>query len=530
MPTIKELNQRHPSCDPERMADLAALYSGDAAFEKRLDRFLPQWEQEPDGRYALRKKLAHYRNYLGAVVDYFAALLFAGKPTIAALDKSEKPIAEPDPYYAKFREDCDGKGKDLELFFKEILTEAMVQRCAWFAIEHPDDEGVPPANLKELQQRGLGDCELCALPSEEIYDWETDDDGRLEWVIVHSKTAKRASVSGGRDQITERWTQYLSDRVDVYRIDYNKSAAPADTATVLLSEQESYPHRFGSVPVLCLELPNGLWAANKLKTPQLAHFRASNAQTWSLAQSCFAMMLFNVGNPEEFAKATKGAGKGFILGIDEKASWIAPPSSHFSAQDVEIKAEKDEIFRLAHQMALGVDNNAAALGRTAESKAADSEATRVILEAYGDIVVEVIERVYDLISAVRGDPYTWSIDGLADFATADVGALLKVLMDVDKIGGIPSVTFNHGILVDIAEELRPGMDEAKAKVVADEILASLKKAEELQARQAEGEAALVEQARSHMNNGRANGTRGRGQSSAAPGSDSGDATASQAQT
>jgi hypothetical protein len=179
-------------------------------------------------------------------------------------------------------------------------------------------------------------------------------------------------------------------------------------------------------------------------------------------------------------------------------------------------------------MALGVDNNAAALGRTAESKAADSEATRVILEAYGDVVVEVIERVYDLISAVRGDGYTWSIDGLADFATADVGSLLTVLKDVDAIGGIPSVTFQHRLLSQVAETLMAGLDEATQKVVSEEILASLKSAEENRLQQQESDTALLEQARLHMTNGSTGGTRGRGKPAQTPGSDGGGAAASQA--
>jgi hypothetical protein len=528
MPTVKQLNQRHPSCDVERTADLAALYAGDEAFENRLGRFLPQWEQEPDERYRLRKQIAHYRNYLAAVIDYFAALLFASDPKIAAQDDAGKPIASPDPYYEKFRADCDGNGRDLELFFKDRLTEAMVQRCSWFAIEHQGDEGTPAANRGEAEKRGLVDCQLCALDFAEVYDWETDEEGRLQWVLVHSKTTKRDAIDGERDKVVERWSHYLPDRVDVYRAEYKKGAPPADTATVKLADDESYPHRFGVVPVFCLELPVGLWAANKLRTPQLAHFRASNAQTWSLAQSCFAMMVFNVGNPEAFGKATKGAGKGFVLGIGEGASWLAPPSQHFAAQDVEIKAEKDEIFRLAHQMALGVDNNAAALGRTAESKAADSEATRVILEAYGDLVVEVIERVYDLIAQLRGDGYVFSVDGLADFATADVGALLTVLKDVDKIGGIPSVTWNHGILNDIAKALRPGMDEATAKIVVTEIMNGLKAAEANRLKQQAAEADLLDQANTHLNGGRGNGAAGGGKSQAAPGSDGGDAAASAA--
>jgi hypothetical protein len=473
MPTIADLDQRNPGVKPERTLDLEALYRGDELFEQRLGHFLPKWEREPDERYGLRKQLAHYRNYLGAVIDYFAALLFAGKPNIVPRKADGgDPALDPDEYYAKFREDCDGNGQDLELFFKERLTEAMVHRCSWFAIEHEDDGGPEPGNKKEFEKRGLGDCELCSIPLGEVYDWECDDDGRLEWVLVHSIERKRQGLNAGRNQVVERWKHYLPDRVDVYRVAYEADKRPAKESVLAVDPAESYSHRFGIVPVFCLEVPVGLWAANRLKTPQLAHFRASNAQTWSLSTSCYAMMLYQVEDADAFGKMMAGPAKGIVMGKEEKASWIAPPAAHFGAMDEEIKAQKDEIFRLAHQMALGVENNAAAIGRSAESKASDSESTRVILEAYGELVVEVMERVFDLVSAVRGDKYEWSVDGLGNFSNADIGGLMNTLESLDKIGGIPSKTFNVELTTQLAEGILPDLDETKKIQIRKEIEAN----------------------------------------------------------
>lgn len=500
MPTIAELNQRHPSCNIERTKDLEALYRGDECFDARISHFLPKWELETEDRYALRKKIAHYRNYLGAVIDYFAALLFSGKVTAIAKTEDGKDVADPDPYYTEFREDCDGDGKDLEAFFKERLTEAMVHRCSWFSIEHPSDQGFPPENAAEFEERKLGNCELCAIPFGDVYDWECDSDGRLEWALVHSIEAKRAGLSGGRTAVVERWTHYLPDRVDVYGISYDTKSPPNQDTVVPLRPAEGYTHRFGCVPVQCLEVPIGLWAANRLRTPQLAHFRASNAQTWSLATSCFSMLVFySAIAREDLGKVIAGAGKGFFLGQGDKAEWVAPPSAHFGALDEEIKAQKDEIFRLAHQMALGVENNAAAIGRSAESKASDSEATRVILEAYGELVVESMERVYDLVSAVRGDAYDWSVDGLGDFASADVGALVGMLEKLEKFGGIPSITWNSKNLAQIARALRPDLAEEDHDKIAKEILEELQKKQDQADQMAAGDVALLDQAKLHLN-------------------------------
>lgn len=448
------------------MRDLEALYEGDELFEKRVTRFLPQWEQETVTRYELRKKTAFYRNYLGAIIDYFAALLFTSKPNVVARDdKSQEVNPAPGDFYSAFREDCDRTGTDLDAFFKDRLTDAMVHRTSWLSVEQPvPGEGeAPPANRAEFDSRKLGECWLRPLSFDQVLDWESDDQGRLAWAIVHSCDSRRAEISDKRNRVTVTWEHYLPDRVDSYALTYEKDRPPPpETSVPLVGTRD---HGFDQVPLVCIDLPRGLWAASRLKTPQLSHFRASNAQSWSLATSCYAMMIFNVESPEEFVKATVGAGRGIVLGPTEKAGWEAPPSAHFAALDDNIAAQKDEIFRLAHQMALGVENNAAAIGRTAESKSEDAQSTRVILLAYARVVKETIERVYDMLEALRGDHFKWAVEGLDDFASADLIGLVDTMVKVQTFGSIPSRTFRVQMFNKLAEGLLPDMDQAtKAKV------------------------------------------------------------------
>lgn len=470
MPTIAELNQRHPSCDIDRMRDLEALYDGDELFTARLTRFLPQWEREDGERYALRKNTAFYRNYIGAIIDYFAALLFTSKPTVVARNVKTKEVeTDPGDFYAAFREDCDRTGTDLDAFFKDRLTDAMVHKCTWFSVEQPTDKSglAPVDNRGDFEKRKLGDCWLRPLSFDQVLDWEVDDAGQLAWVIVYGQSARRADPGGGRGLITDTWEHYLSDRIDTYSITYSKENPPVKETPVSLTASRA--HGFGRVPVIAMDLPRGLWAASRLKTPQLAHFRSSNAQNWSLATSCYSMMVFNVGNPDEFKAGAVGPTRGHILRLEEDAKWMAPPSAHFAALDANIAAQKDEIFRLAHQMALGVENNAAAIGRTAESKSQDAQSTRVILLAYARLVKEAIERIYDLIEDLRGDDYDWSVEGLDDFASADLLGLVNVLEQVKGFGSIPSRTFNVQMFKRLAEGLLPDMDQATKVKIETEI-------------------------------------------------------------
>lgn len=452
------------------MRDLEALYEGDKLFEARLNRFLPQWEREHPERYGLRKETAFYRNYLGAIVDYFAAMLFTSKPKVVARDEKTQEV-NPDPgdFYTAFREDCDRTGTDLDAFFKDRLTDAMVHKCSWFSVEQPvDKSGEPPVdNRADFDSRKLGDCWLRPLSYDQVLDWEVDDAGQLVWVIVYGQSARRDGIGGGRGLVTDTWEYYLSDRIETYSITYKKDQPPPKETPVPLVATRA--HSFGRVPVIAMDLPRGLWAASRLKTPQLAHFRSSNAQNWSLATSCYSMMVFNVGDPEAFKAGTVGPTRGHIMGVDEKASWMAPPSEHFAALDANIAAQKDEIFRLAHQMALGVENNAAAIGRTAESKSEDAQSTRVILLAYARVVKEAIEQVYDLLEDLRGEEICWSVEGLDDFASADLLGLVNVLEQVKGFGSIPSRTFNVQMFKRLAEGLLPDMDQATKVKIEEEI-------------------------------------------------------------
>lgn len=451
MPTIAQLNATHPSCDEARTKRLDALYRGGVAFEAMISEFLPQRQQEPSARYALRKRESCYRNYVGPVIDYFASMLFSARVVVEEEGESTGAI---DEFYSRFREDADGLGADLDAVFKAAITSAMVVRRAWVRVLHPDGEA---ADRAEFETRGLGDCWLQLL-TEQVLDWEHDAQGRLAWAVVRTERVARESLDAGRDWIVVRWEHLLADRVDVYEIRYRKDSPPNHEQPVPLVS--SVPHRFGAVPIVELCLAPALHVAGRLESPQLAHYRLSNAQLWGLTATCYAMPVFKVKDPEEFQRSALGAGYGWVIQPDEEIAWTAPAIAPYEALGAEVKAHKDEIFRIVHQMALGVDNNSAAVGRSADSKLADAESTRVVLQSFAAVVRDAIERVYDLVASARGDKIRWSIGGLDDFAALDVAGMIESLgMLKQQVGGIPSRTWNALMNRRIAESMLRDLDE-----------------------------------------------------------------------
>lgn len=475
MPTIKDLRRRHPTFDVATTGSLRSLYEGGASFKVKLHEFLPQRPFEPNERYQLRVKEAHYRNYIGPIIDFFTALLFSSRP-VAVAESDGEPVTDPGEFWDKFRDDADGLGGDVDAVFKELLTDAMVEGRSWLRVHTPDNLGVPAETLQDFEERKLGEAWVEPIDSVRVLDWEHSDSGHLDWVLIHRKTSKRAGLESARDVITETWEHITREEIREYSITYEANKPPSETEEVAL--KSTVAHGFSRVPVVCLELPIGLHVASRLETPQLAHFRLSNAQTWGMTATCYAMPVFKVKSPEQFQKTALGAGFGFYIHPEESVEWTAPDAAPFAALSEEISSQKDEIFRIAHQMALGVENNAAAVGRSGESKQQDALQTKVVLLAFSRIVKEAIEVVYDLISGVRGESYTWSIEGLDDFASADIYGLLDALKTLKDVGGIQSNTFNAEMQSRLADALLPDLAQKTKQDIKNEIKAGVKEAAE----------------------------------------------------
>jgi hypothetical protein len=119
-------------------------------------------------------------------------------------------------------------------------------------------------------------------------------------------------------------------------------------------------------------------------------------------------------------------------------------------------------------MAQGVNNNAAAVGRSGDSKAADAEATRVMLEAIGGYVRETIEQLYNMLSESRRDELVWSVNGLTGYSIVDVDGMLTAVSKAIDVG-IPSETWGKEVRKRVALMLVPEADQPTRDAIVAEI-------------------------------------------------------------
>lgn len=411
--------------------------------------FLPMGDTDTRETYDARIKAASYRSYVGPIVDFYASQLFASTHVVRAMRDGET-VDSIDPYYATLVEDCDGQGTDFKTFMKDRFVQALIKRVAYWVLELPrDTEELPPATREEWDARGLGNVRMIPLDAENVMDWEADDDGRYAWVKTHSIGWKRLSPADEKPICVETWKVYYKDRVDVYRIEYTKK--PKDTVQVPMVD--SYAHGFACVPIQCVRLPEGLWLVDRASDAQVEHFRMSCALGWSLRRAAYAIGVFRLDNNTD--KPTVGRGFAITIGKDDSFEWAEPACSSVAVLRDEIKAQKDEIYRVTQQMAASADTNAAALGRSGLSKIQDKDATEICLRGYATHVREAIEATYQLIAEARGDSdLTFSVEGMSTFSGDDVVTLVDTATKAKTIG-IQSDTFKRELHWRIAAALLP---------------------------------------------------------------------------
>lgn len=462
---LKLLQAKHPSYDAETWADYWALYKGGKTWRERAHRFIARNPQEPEDVYLQRVKAAHYRSYMGPIIDYFVSFLFTSQLIIRA-QRDEQQV-DPDPFYGLLKEDCDGRGTDLIDLLRNRLTRALVEGCSYWLLEMPDDGGAPPVDRAEWTQRGLGRARLRMLDRSSLLDWDCDEYGNLLWMLTYASRRPRWDPRAPRNATLHTWRLYDQQTVETFQL-------VQEDGEHLAPEQEvpsfgARPHGFGRVPLISLELPDGLWIADRIESPQREHCALSNAHTWLIRRTCYAMPVFKVKNREP--PPVMGAGYYLMIGADESFEWAAPNTTAFDAIRQEVTAQKDEIHRIVHQMAQGVENNAAAVGRSAASKQADAVSTRVMLEALGACVREAVGRTYELLTSGRGEDYRWSIEGLQGYQTEDVAALLEAITQAITLD-IPSPTFGEEIRARAALALLPDADQAVKDQIRQEVRAN----------------------------------------------------------
>jgi hypothetical protein len=400
------INREHPEyAARKRMwSTYRDLYAGGKRLQENAASYLMQRHKEPAEVYQERLGRVFYENYIGSIIDWYAATLMRREPV--TLFEGRDAAAR--RFYGSFSEDCDLKGTSLSEFFRQRFVDALVCGASYMVVDFPRATSGAVTRAEE-DATGKSRAYLADYGADELINWSYDQGGGLEWAVIRTTCLRQPQSSGGGWERETRWIYYDRENFATYR--RTGEGKPPE----LTDEGKHGLAGLRRVPLFGLKLSEGLWLMNKAALLQLEQFNKSNALSWALTMGLFATPV--VYSDREWNQI---AGESYYiqLGAQDRFGWTEPEGKVYQIAADNLERLKDEIYRVCY---LSGQAGSPDSGRQQSglSKQMDFATTQEVLRAYGDTVKESLKQVLGAVAAARQDGITIEVQGLDEFEIGD---------------------------------------------------------------------------------------------------------------
>jgi len=453
---MQTINREHPEYVARKAMwkQYRDLYSGGERLRQNAAEYLVRRQKEPGEVYQERLNRVFYENYTGSIIDWYAATLMRREPVMLF----EGGDASTKLFYNVLADDCDLRGTNLTEFFRRRFVDALVYGNSYTVIDFPRTTG---AVLTRGEEDALGQSRayLVDYTADEVINWNYDQTGGLEWVVMRTSVLQQSRVTDVKWEKETRWIYYDRENFQVFRRTSDSTPIePVDQGRHALAP-------LGRVPLFEMRMSEGLWLMNKAALLQLEHFNKSNALSWALTMGLFAMPV--VFSERPFQQIV-GESYYIQLGKDDRFGWTEPDGKVYQIAADNLVRLKDEIYRVCYLMSQAGGPNWRQSGL---SKQRDFSITNEVLRAYGDAVKETMQQALTAIAEARQDNVSIAVSGLDEF---DIEDFSNELDDAKKLLelGIGSETLKKQVFKKLAfKYLCDARQEVKTRV-AEEIEAA----------------------------------------------------------
>ncbi len=436
---MQNINLEHPDFIAKKAmwSKYRDLYVGGEQLKSNAATYLTPRQKEPGQIYEERLSKVFYENYVGSIIDWYAATLFRREPVIHIDGVNEGGRK----FFNEFAEDCDLKGSALSDLFRRLMVDALVYGSGYILADFPK-VNQPIETRAEEDAYGASRAYLVECSPDSVINWSLDERGNYEWVVIRNTSLTKASVESAEWQEETRWLYYDKQRYSVYRL-VKGGTAKAEPELV-----DSGLHGFAKqnrVPLFEVKVMDGLWLMNKAGLLQLEHFNKSNALSWALTLGLFAQPVIYSDRP---FNQVVGESYYIQLAPGDRFGWTEPAGTVFQIAADNLGRLQEEIYRVCYMLTQS-GGNSSAVQQSGLSKMRDFAITQEVLRAYGDVVKDGMKRVLRGIEAAREDNLQIDVSGLDEF---DIGDFSTELDDAVKLLAlnIDSVTFKKQLFQRLA--------------------------------------------------------------------------------
>ena len=429
------------------------LYAGGEPMRENAFEYLIRRHKEPNDIYAERLSRVFYENYIGSIIDWYAATLMRREAGLV-FDGNDDAAKG---FYNLFADDCDLKGTSIAEFFRQRIVQTLVQGRSYIVVDFPRSS-VSISNRAEEDAVGRSRAYLVDYSPEELINWSYDDRGGLDWAVIRTSSLRKSQITESDWTRETRWIYYDRRNYQVYQQLKDKEVRLVDEGLHGLAGQNR-------VPIFPLRVTEGLWLMNKAALLQLEHFNKSNALSWALTMGLFASPV--IYSEREWNQIV-GDSYFIQLAPGDRFGWTEPEGKVYQIAADNLIQLKDEIYRVCYLITHAAGSDSSSQHQSGASKQRDFSITQEVLRAYGDAVKETMKQVLRAIAAARQDNITIDVSGLDEFDIADFS---NELDDARKLLtlGIESETLKKQVFKKLAFKFLSDVRQEIKTQIAQEI-------------------------------------------------------------
>jgi hypothetical protein len=435
-----EIDREHPHYAARKQVwrRYRDLYAGGEQLRLNAQQYLVRRQREPGDVYEERLARVFYENYIGSIVDWYAATLFRREPVMMFDGRNAG-------FFGSFVEDVDRKGTNLTDFWRRQFIECMIGGTSYVLVDFPRTQ-VKAGSRAEEDATGASRAYLVDYGAEDVINWSFDSEGNYEWVVIRTRSVKKDRLEDAEWRTETQWAYYDKQNFKIWR-DHGGAGEPGGpprTEPVLVDAGTHGLAKLNRVPLFPLDIPEGLWLLNRAGLLQLEHFNKSNGLAWALTMGLFAMPV--VYSEREWSQMV-GESYYIQLGPGDKFGWTEPEGKVYQIAADNLTSLQEEIYRVCYLAQAGGSLDKAR--QSGISKQLDFSITQEVLRTFGDGVKEQIRRVLKAIEAVREDGVAVSVTGLDEFDIADFSTELDNAQKLLALG-LDSPTLKKEIFKKLA--------------------------------------------------------------------------------
>ncbi len=226
-----------------------------------------------------------YENYIGSIVDWYAATLFRREPLLTFEGTNDAGRR----FFSEFAEDCDLQGHESRgLLPAAVHRGAGVRdelRAGGLSAVVAEPAGQPGGGRRRGSVAGLSGG-LLAGGTDQLES--TTSKGDFEWVVLRTRAAAEGAAGGAEWATETTWAYYDKEQFRHVPASTGRRTRRARSQCWWMRDVHGLAKQ-RRVPLFQLEMQEGLWLLNKAGSLQLEHFNKSNALSWALTMGLFAM-------------------------------------------------------------------------------------------------------------------------------------------------------------------------------------------------------------------------------------------------